>query len=838
MIESIRLKNFRKHKDLALQLDSKFNLLHGRNNSGKTTIFYAIEYCLFGNVGGFKKIAQLAGFKENIVGVELIFKGKDGEKYKLQRMHRLKGKSRSAEGNFTLKKMMEDKEKYILASDFGNREEELSLKLLEILGISKRFFETGVHFAQGDISNILKGDEKLDIVFGIKTATALSNIFRHRALEFEKEVKMLDTFEELISQARTEKKEYHDKLDTKHNKQITLESEIKNQKSILDQLENFKEYSEKISENVKSLEKTEKVVKESDIKIELINKDLEELETKFETFEAFKKDLIEQKDMVNQFNETIKNREKESSNLQEEINRAENKKVELKTLKNQRDGFLEDLDSLIKDFGSKEKLKEKIKDFEDENGEIKKKLSLMENKLTEIQNFFRTIERKRGNIKGILERRKSNKNNQKCEYCGSPIDSEKIKSEILDCKSKLKEITKEIGENEQKKDSLVNNIEYIREEEKTCYQEILRLKNTLKKVNETEEKAASLSEKDLGKEIKNLEQKINKLAKELDEKNEDLKKLKEDLENSTKKLAELDSINKQYKKQKEKLKIIEEQRSKQQKQYADLNEKFLTLLGTTGNKLEKYSSLLEKEDPFSQSLKKLIDQIQIFKVEKTLNSAKKLQNHFNELIISKLSEISSNLKHLEDQRLQIIDDLEEIKEQIKRLDRNIANNEKKVSILKIKKDLSEKYRNFQEIFKETQQIIRDGVSTALEEKILEYQQLLSPEDEFEKIHIDNEDYSLSITPKGIDITESFPAWVYEGGGYKLLLGLSYKFSLSELISQAPFLLIDEPTEFIDAYTRESLLSNICNIAEKTQVLLITHQDVDKIVCDNRIELKK
>ncbi|MBD3214843.1 MAG: hypothetical protein GF311_19685 [Candidatus Lokiarchaeota archaeon] len=193
---------------------------------------------------------------------------------------------------------------------------------------------------------------------------------------------------------------------------------------------------------------------------------------------------------------------------------------------------------------------------------------------------------------------------------------------------------------------------------------------------------------------------------------------------------------------------------------------------------------------------------------------------------------------MEDQRLQIINDLEEIKEQIKRLDRNIANNEKKISILKIKKELSEKYRNFQDIFKETQQIIRDGVSTALEEKILEYQQLLSPEDEFEKIHIDNEDYSLSITPKGVDIVESFPAWVYEGGGYKLLLGLSYKFSLSELISQAPFLLIDEPTEFIDAYTRESLLSNICSIAEKTQVLLITHQDVDKILCDNRIELKK
>ena len=109
-------------------------------------------------------------------------------------------------------------------------------------------------------------------------------------------------------------------------------------------------------------------------------------------------------------------------------------------------------------------------------------------------------------------------------------------------------------------------------------------------------------------------------------------------------------------------------------------------------------------------------------------------------------------------------------------------------------------------------------------------------DEFEKIHIDNNDYSLSVTPQGISGNETYPASLYEGGGHKLMLGLSYKFSLGKIIGDAPFLLIDEPTEFMDVNNRVHLLSKLPSVIEGTQILLITHQDVEKIQCNKKIKI--
>ena len=136
MLEKVRLKNFRSHVNIDLPFNEKFNLISGRNNAGKTTIFYAIEYCFFGNISGFKKISQLTAFDTDDIGVEVIFRGRTGEKYKLQRMHKISGKNRAAKGNFTLKKFIPDTddptietESYVLSSDFGDREEKLSLKL-------------------------------------------------------------------------------------------------------------------------------------------------------------------------------------------------------------------------------------------------------------------------------------------------------------------------------------------------------------------------------------------------------------------------------------------------------------------------------------------------------------------------------------------------------------------------------------------------------------------------------------------------------------------------------------------------------------------------------------
>ncbi|MHA1456224.1 MAG: hypothetical protein ACTSR5_09635 [Promethearchaeota archaeon] len=208
------------------------------------------------------------------------------------------------------------------------------------------------------------------------------------------------------------------------------------------------------------------------------------------------------------------------------------------------------------------------------------------------------------------------------------------------------------------------------------------------------------------------------------------------------------------------------------------------------------------------------------------------------MILTKNSEITTTLDILKTQLQEYEEYEKDVQAQILKLDKEIAKFEKEINLLKNKEALTKKYRSFQNAFNEVQNIIRQNASKVLEQKILSIHKNLSADDEFEKVNIDSDNYSLSVLPKGIESDELYPAMVYQGGGHKLILGLSYKIALGDLIGSPPFLLIDEPTEFMDSNNRINLLSNLSAISDKSQILLITHQDVDKIQAKKKIEIVK
>ena len=156
MITTIRMKNFRRFKDQTIEFD-KISYIEGQNNAGKTTIFLAIEYALFGTVTGFRSQAALFQPGTKKMGVELIYTGRNSKTYRLQRMHELKGKG--ASGHYTLKEIIGDDERYILSSDFANTSEEmLQLQIIESLGISKRLFDVALNIKQGPPTNRIQLD--------------------------------------------------------------------------------------------------------------------------------------------------------------------------------------------------------------------------------------------------------------------------------------------------------------------------------------------------------------------------------------------------------------------------------------------------------------------------------------------------------------------------------------------------------------------------------------------------------------------------------------------------------------------------------------------------------
>ena len=844
MIEGIRLKNFRKHDDLCLEFDDEFNLIYGRNNAGKSTVFYGIEYCLFGNVLGFKKISQLATYKANAVGVELIFKSKNGERYKLQRIHKLSGKHRSAKGSYTLKKIYDDSESYVISSDFGDREEDLSLKINELMGISKRFFETGIHFHQGTISEILAGSKKLDIVFGITAATTLADIFRARALEFEKEAQNIDTLRIMLDQYRKEKMEQKDKLQTQEGKLKEIQNEVQNKEKQLKSFKIFKESTEKISNSVESYEETKRKFEDIKLKEDMVKKEFEVSKKNFGTQSSLKKKQTSIKKKLTDNNNKLISADTEIETILKEIRELENKKIETENVIKQLNDISEELKILIEDVGKKEELSKKLKTQSNQMEIISKKISTLEKEVEGLQNFFRDAERENGDIEGILKRREQAKDKPKCEYCGASIEHKKIESEMKSLKEKLQELRNKIKSNENTEKEVKNELKNLREEEKTLNSEILTIKNSIQKIENLEEKKGKLSsDEELDQKLNTIkdsilskEKTVEKNKKQLEELRGTEKELENELhtiENQISRLKELDYKIKEFKAE-----ITVAEKSCQTEE-ENLFKNFASTKQRIEEKIEKTSKESSKEQKYlNDTLSQIAKKMEVKKEELSLEYIIKIRDELTELIITKISEISTILEHLKNQENEINENLNEIRNQIINLDKNFAAIEKEIILLNKKEVLAEKYRNFHKIFVEVQTIIRQNASKVLEKQILSLHQQLSSDDEFKKVIIDNENYSLSVVPKEMVSDEFYPAAVYQGGGHKLILGLAYKIALGDLIGRPPFLLIDEPTEFMDSNNRITLLSNINTLSENTQVMLITHQDVEKITCNKKIKIER
>ncbi|MCI0641877.1 MAG: AAA family ATPase [Gemmataceae bacterium] len=199
MIERLRLRNFRRYNDATLRFQPGLNFIQGLNNVGKTSLFYAIEYALFGRVENFKTIRSLMQPGKRSLGVELVFVGRQGERYLLQRVHMLPAKGRKTlDGHYTLKALLDEGEQYVLASDFGDTEDKLALRLHELTGLTRRFFSIALHMRQGDIPSILEGARQLDIVLGVTAASMAEDELRQMALELEKECAGLAVLKERL----------------------------------------------------------------------------------------------------------------------------------------------------------------------------------------------------------------------------------------------------------------------------------------------------------------------------------------------------------------------------------------------------------------------------------------------------------------------------------------------------------------------------------------------------------------------------------------------------------------------------------------------------------------
>jgi exonuclease SbcC len=162
LIETLRLRNLERYRNVQLDFSAGLNLIKGRNSTGKTTLLNALTFALFGEVPEARPkllVSKLPGsgemsvyvrFRSPVNGqiVEVERRGsldRNGDYRTGERLLRVNGRNVSLEG-----------------------EEDLRSRITELLGMSLRRFINLVYIRQGRLTEVLEPQkEQMDSVLGI-----------------------------------------------------------------------------------------------------------------------------------------------------------------------------------------------------------------------------------------------------------------------------------------------------------------------------------------------------------------------------------------------------------------------------------------------------------------------------------------------------------------------------------------------------------------------------------------------------------------------------------------------------------------------------------------------
>lgn len=365
-LKGLEISNFKRyeHEELEFPLQGRF-LIKGKNEAGKSTLFEAIVFALFGRPVYINGKENLISFSQDKAQVILNLDLDDKEIYIKRTL------DRNASQKCLLKihnKKNPEKSVIINKVNDANKRIERELGLDYITLLNTCFVEQK---NIGRLENRDKAERQKVIIslFNLEFLTNLSN----RAKEVEKDLEKKLLLEEIVRETCRGKRKY-----PILNEELSKIRKEKTEIEAIEKAKRIKEEKESIDNIDKEIEKLSKVVEECKEKVETLRKNLEENNKLEKIFEFKKRSLekIEAKERIeNKINQDLE-KIKEIPKLKEEINNLKylikiKKRVE-KTKKIQ-DKFAkidENLKSLIEEREEMEKI---LKKFEDLN-EYEKKI--------------------------------------------------------------------------------------------------------------------------------------------------------------------------------------------------------------------------------------------------------------------------------------------------------------------------------------------------------------------------------------------------------------------------------------------------------------------------------
>lgn len=506
---SLKLENFKRYKEFEIEFSEGLTGFIGKNGSGKSTIFEAVFFALYGeirNKNAKSYIKYVKSDEKSIVKVELIFEINSVE-YKAVREFRGK--------NLTAKAYLYDSREILLASGA----KEVDKKIQNLIGMGKTAFLHTVFASQKELMSL----------------SLLDNEARKKMIRKLLGLEKIDSIEKKIRENLTDLRR-----DSKSFLEVLLKDD--EEKSLNDSIHDLKNSLGKKSLDIKKVKNDYFNISNEykNIYLELQNFQIskEQLQTLQKELSLIEQNIFNNKENINKFNNELKELKEKQNQFKEKEGIKENFQELEKSLKQQeqykenflkQEGFLKEQARLRVEF---KRVREEIYSLNIAVKEIpsyRKKLDNLEaqiiiviKSIEEIEKFEKKYSSDISGLNSLIAQHKNKIDNLKelgkesaCPTCTRPLLNEYDK--VLDM------LNSEINEVYETK---INAIKEKLEIEKLKYAKTLDYKNELEKNrNEISSTINLLIDKEKRLEVQKLI--LNDIEKVGRDNNEALSKIKD-----------------------------------------------------------------------------------------------------------------------------------------------------------------------------------------------------------------------------------------------------------------------------------------------------------------------
>ena len=255
---SLRMQNYKKYRDFTLDFAEGLTGIIGRNGSGKSTIFDAITFALYGDVRGEKETIRhaKAGEKEPVI-VTLLFEI-EGREYRVVR--EMRGKSLVAKAH-----LYDGDDALIAESAKG-----VTAEIVKVIGMNKEAFMHTVFASQKELTALsgLKNEERKKIIrklLGLEKIDRIETDIKMKLRTLKSEIEAVSGMllsKEEVKALEEEKADQEKALESLRKavegleKQFEAKSrELKAQEKVLKSLQKLKEEFTKLGSDLALLKK-------------------------------------------------------------------------------------------------------------------------------------------------------------------------------------------------------------------------------------------------------------------------------------------------------------------------------------------------------------------------------------------------------------------------------------------------------------------------------------------------------------------------------------------------------------------------------------------------------